>query len=82
MQKITDVLNYAASHPDAKILYFASDMILNVHSNMLYLSESDARSQATSIYFLGKKSSDPSKPPPHSIVPNDTIHDLSKILSM
>ena len=39
------LLDYLATHPIAKIRYYASDMVLNVHSDASYLSESRARSR-------------------------------------
>ena len=33
------ILNYAATHPNAKIRYTASNMILNINSDASYLSE-------------------------------------------
>ena len=33
------LLNYAATHPNAKIRYTASYIILYIHSDPLYLSE-------------------------------------------
>ena len=33
------ILNYAATHPNAKISYTESDMILYIHSDASYLSE-------------------------------------------
>ena len=33
------LLNYAATHPNAKIRYIASDMIIHRHSDASYLSE-------------------------------------------
>ena len=33
------LLNYAATHPNSKIRYTASDMILHIHSDASYLSE-------------------------------------------
>jgi hypothetical protein len=41
------------THPDAKICYRASNMILNVHSNASYLSALLARSRAGGYFFLG-----------------------------
>jgi hypothetical protein len=38
----TKFLNYCATHPDAKLRYYASDMVLKVHSDASYLSESNA----------------------------------------
>jgi hypothetical protein len=46
-------LDYLATHPDATIRYRASDMIMNVHSDASYLSESDARSRACGHFFMG-----------------------------
>ena len=42
MKAITRLLNYAASHPEAKIRYHASDMILYIESDASYLSETKA----------------------------------------
>ena len=47
------LLDYLATNPDAKIRYYKSDMILNIHSDASYLSESRARSRAAGHYFLG-----------------------------
>jgi hypothetical protein len=41
------------THPDAKICYHASDMILNVHSDASYLSAPRAHSRASGYFFLG-----------------------------
>jgi hypothetical protein len=41
---ITQLLNYASTHPDAVLSYQASDMILHVHSDASYKSESQSRS--------------------------------------
>jgi hypothetical protein len=40
-------------HPDTKIRYRASDMILNVHSDFFYLTAPKARSHAVVYFFLG-----------------------------
>ena len=47
------LLNYAVTHPNAKIRYTSSDMILHIHSNASYLSEPRTRSRAGGNYFLG-----------------------------
>jgi hypothetical protein len=44
--KLTQLLNYCSTHPDATIRYHASDMILNIHSDAGYLNELEARSRA------------------------------------
>ena len=47
-----------ATHPDAKIRFKASDMILNVHSDASYLSAPKARGRAGGYFFLGKMPKD------------------------
>jgi hypothetical protein len=41
MEKAKQLLDYLATNPDATIKYRASDMIINVHLDVSYLSESD-----------------------------------------
>ena len=52
---VKQFLDYCAWHPDAKIRFFASDMLLQVHSDASYLNEQQARSTAGGHFFLGKK---------------------------
>jgi hypothetical protein len=53
VQNAKDLLDYAATNPNAKIRYWASDMILQIHSDASYLSEPKAKSRASGHYFLG-----------------------------
>ena len=46
-------LDYMATHPNARIPYHASDMVLNVHSDASYLSVKNAKNRAAGIFFLG-----------------------------
>jgi hypothetical protein len=48
-------LLYAASWPDASIVFHASDMQLAAHSDASYLTESEARSRAGGILFLSSE---------------------------
>ena len=64
-------------HPDIKIRYYASDMILNVHSDASYLSESRARSRLAGYFFLGDMPQD-GKP----IFLNGAIHVMCSILKI
>ena len=50
---ITKFLNYLYTNSNAKIRYYASDMILKIHSDSSYLNESQARSQYGSHFYLG-----------------------------
>jgi hypothetical protein len=63
MEKAKQLLDYLATYPNATIRFRASDMIMNVHSDASYLSESDARSRACGHFFMGwtPKDGDPIK---------------------
>ena len=49
----TYFLNYAASNPNAEILYRASDMVLQIDSDAAYLVRPEARSPAGGYHYLG-----------------------------
>jgi hypothetical protein len=51
--RVNQFLDYMATHPDAKIQYPASNMVLNVHSDAFYLSAPNACSHASGNFFLG-----------------------------
>ena len=53
MGRCTQLLDYLSGQSEAKICFNASDMILNIHSNALYLSEAKACSRACGHFFLG-----------------------------
>ena len=66
-----------ATQPDRVIMFKASDMILNVHSDASYLSEKKAKSRMGGYFFLGhmpEKSKD--------IVINRSVHVLCGILKL
>ena len=52
MRAIKKLLHYAATHPDTEITYYASDMILHVHSARSYLCEPECQSRAGGFYCL------------------------------
>ena len=60
LEKVEQLLDYAASQEDAVITYHSSDMVLAIHSDASYLSESKARSRAGGHFFM---SSDRQMPP-------------------
>jgi hypothetical protein len=64
-------------HPDAIIRYRDSDMILNVHSDALYLSAPQACSRAGGYFFLGSIPQDG-----NPIKLNDAIHITCTILKL
>ena len=71
-------LMYAASHPDATIKFYKSDMILKIHSDASYLSECQGRSHAGGHFYLGNQE-DPSNPPNGPIL--NTTGVLANIMS-
>jgi len=76
MDAIKQLLNYAATHPNAVVRYHASDMILFVDSDGSYLSESKARSRAAGYHYLSSIPTDPNAEPPH----NGAVNILCQIL--
>ncbi len=57
--KVTQFLNYAATHPNAIVTYHMSDMVLAGHSDVLYLSESNALSQVGGHFFMSNNTAKP-----------------------
>jgi hypothetical protein len=53
MEPVNQFLDFMWTHPDGIIWYRASDMILNIHSDALYLSAPKACSRAGGYFFLG-----------------------------
>ena len=53
VKALTSFLDYCATHPEAVILYQASDMILHNHSNAAYLVATGAISRAGGYIYLG-----------------------------
>jgi hypothetical protein len=66
-------LNYCATHPCATLRYSASDMILHIYSDALYLTEPEARSRAGGHHFLGNLPGKPS-------MLNGPILNISKVI--
>jgi len=63
MAKAKQLLDYLATHPDATIWFRTSEMILNVHLDASYLSETKAHIRACGHFFMGwsPKDGDPIK---------------------
>jgi hypothetical protein len=53
MERCMQLLDYLAHNAEAKVRFHASDMFLNIHSDVLYLSEAKARSRACGHFFMG-----------------------------
>ena len=53
-KKVSQILNYLTTKPNAEIRFYVSDMILNIRSNSSYLSEPRACSRVSGHFFLGE----------------------------
>jgi hypothetical protein len=51
MLKMKQLLDYLATHLEATVQFHASDMVLNKHSDALYLSAANAHSRACGHFF-------------------------------
>jgi hypothetical protein len=51
--KVIKLLNYCNTHPESKIRYHSSDMILHIHSDASYLSEDEAKSRSRGFFYMG-----------------------------
>jgi hypothetical protein len=75
MAKTKQLLDYLATHPNATVRFDASNMILNIHLNALYLSKANTHSRAYGHFFMGRRA-DPTKP----IILNGVFFTLCAIL--
>jgi hypothetical protein len=67
------ILDYLATHPDATIRFYASDMILHIHSDSSYLSVPKERSRLGRIFYLGYN-------PPNGDKRNGSILNLASVI--
>ena len=51
-KKCTQLLDYLATHDNARIRYHASDMVLKIYSDASYNSETNARSRVVGQFYL------------------------------
>ena len=58
IDKVNQLLDYAATNPDAVIEYNPSDIILKIHSDASYLSEPRAKSRVGGHKYLGQNDYD------------------------
>jgi hypothetical protein len=76
MEKLSQLLNYCATHPDATVRFTASDMLLAVESDASYLSVIKTRSRAAGYFYLTSK---PAKST-DAFPPNGAVHILCHIM--
>jgi hypothetical protein len=51
--KVIKLLSYCNTHPESKIRYYSSDMILHINIDASYLSEDEAKSRAGGFFYMG-----------------------------
>ena len=51
-KELNQFWDYCATHPDEKVRYIASDMILALHSDASHLSEPGSKSRAACHFYL------------------------------
>jgi hypothetical protein len=72
--KVIKLLNYCNTHLETKIRYHASDMILHIHSDDSYLSETEAKSRAGGFFYMGNNTTNDKK------LTNGAIFIIMKVL--
>ena len=77
MEKLAQLLNYCATHPDASVRFTASDMLLAVESDASYLSVAKGRSRAAGYFYLTNHQAMPSS---STFKPNGAVHVLCHIM--
>ncbi len=75
IEKAYQVLDYLATHPDAKVRFWVSSMVMNIHLDVSYWTEPEACSRACSHFFMGSLPCN-GKP----IILNGVFHTLCAIL--
>ncbi len=75
MEKTYHVLDYLAMHSNMMVHFWASDMVMNIHSNPLYLTKPNVCSKASGHFFMGSLPQD-GKP----IKLNGAFHALCSML--
>ncbi len=53
LERCTQMLDYLAHNADAKVSFLVSDMIMNMHLDVFYLSEAKACSCTCGHFFMG-----------------------------
>ena len=74
-------MNYAATHPDAKVQYRTSDMVLHISSDASFMNEPKSRSTAAGKFFLNgmpRSRKDPS--PTHDNGPINVLCSIIKVV--
>jgi hypothetical protein len=83
LQRITHLLNYCATHPEAAIRFNKSDMVLHVESDASYLSLPKAASRVAGYHYLSSAPTTPGQAPERDEPPppiNGAVNVICNIL--
>jgi hypothetical protein len=64
MRRVTHLLNYCATHPDAKVRFKRSDMVLHVESDASYLCLPKSKSRVAGYFYMGEQPKPNNEQPP------------------
>eukprot|EP00957_Ditylum_brightwellii_P095062 7239939-Ditylum_brightwellii.AAC.1 len=78
--EIVHLLNYAAAHLDAILLYHASSMVLCIHSDALFMSKPKAHSRVGGHYYLINHTNDPANTTEDEMPLNGLLHSICEII--
>jgi hypothetical protein len=72
--KTIKLLNYCNTHPEATLHYHASDMIINIHSEVSHLSDMESKIQAGGFLYMGSNTDKTNRLTNGSILIIGTVH--------
>ena len=72
MRKIKQLIDYAATHPDAAVTYRSINMVLASHSDASYLSDTKSRSRKGGHFFMASDIAVPDN--------NGAVHTVAQII--
>ena len=79
-EDVVNFLNYATTHPNAVIQYYASAMVLRADSDASYLSVKKSRSRVGGHHYLSLPSANGTKPPITPPPLNISLYDVCSIM--
>ena len=80
-EDVVNFLNYATTHPNAVIQYYASAMVLRADSDASYLSVKKSRSRVGGHHYLSLPSANGTKIPVTPPLSNGPLHAVCSIMN-
>ena len=73
LQLVEHLLNYCSTYPVTILTYTSRDMLLKIHSDVSYLSETGSKSRVGGHFYIGNH-------PPRSTNRNGAVHTIASII--